>query len=541
MNRTHATPRRLVGTEGFYRIVDPRPRVGLITEVFEGRSPSNTPVAIKLARDVDKAGSVLTTERRVREAVQAREPRAGEWLTSLLDTGEDELGRPFLVHPWYDFNLAEWVEADPDPAQRLAVAELAARAIGYVHRCNLSVVGRLVHRSLKPQTLLVKVDTVERPASVVLSNLGQAGARGAVTALQAPPEDALGYLPPEQLMPIQIAPDATMDMHAIASIVVWILTGRAPQAVLSRGTMLGNAGARAADLLAKPVRLPEEDARLADLLRYPLHDLFRLDLMAPLDRFDEQRVLMAVVPEAAPVDIGRRIGDTAHSQLIPALRHALMPRHQERARDTRRLISALSAVRKLAEMVPVERRPRAERMEYDPLTDPLTDYNPRRSIGSTSPTPAPTPAPMMVERPITALDQDAEDTVIFCPDVDLTDLKRIWDEKRAKRDAAAAAARASRRAGEVRDLTEANETVIVALEAEVRALRAELQERNPAAHKIAPSTKAPTTGNKGSTGFKGWRGNPRRRGESELSSSEMTGTIKVDLATLLKSDRKSVV
>jgi hypothetical protein len=497
VNRTHATPRRLAGGEGFYHIVDPRPRVGAVAEVFEGRSPSGLPVAIKVARDVDRAGPVLSTERRVREAVQAREPRAAEWLSSLLDTGEDELGRPFLVHPWFDFNLVEWMEADPDPGQRLAVAELAARTIGYVHRCNLSVVGRLVHRSLKPATMLVKVDSSERPTQVVLSNLGQAGARGPLTFLSSPPEDMQGFLPPEQMMPIQSTPDATMDMHAVAAIVVWVLTGRAPQSVLSRGTMLGNVGARAADLLARPVRLPEEDARLADLLRYPLHELYRLDLMAPLDRFDEQRILMAVVPEAAPVDIGRRIGDAAHSQLIPALRHALHPRLQERARDTRRLVSALSAVRKLADMVPVNRVPRARRVEPDPYTEPMTDPGRRAPVVPPIATMAPKPS---------ALDQDAEDTVIFCPDVDLSELKRIWDEKRARQQVAAtvAATRPARRPGELRDLTEANETVIVALEAEIRTLRAELKEQRPAPHLITAVAKTPS-GNKGGPAVKAWK------------------------------------
>lgn len=340
----------ITDTEGrSYRIAAEPPRRGGQADVYRATARDGVSVAIKLYRERPELAEL---ERRVLLDAAAGDPRADEWLVTVLGHGRHR-GRPFLVFPWLPDTLQSWT-LHRGLGERLRALELAAAAVVRLHRSASDLTGYRVHRDIKPANLLVAEE--QGRLTVRLADLGVAKQGGVLDATENTGVLTQYYAPPEQMLPLDRPPSESWDVHALAVTVFQTITRRLPTPALQAQSVLNAQGLALLELtrrLDHGTPLSAEQRRRYEALRAePPERLLDLGGAEGGWRPDDQQLLENTVQdEAADVDPARL--QRPLRALVEALAGALDPDPRRRERSARPLLAAL---RELCAVVPAEER-----------------------------------------------------------------------------------------------------------------------------------------------------------------------------------------
>ncbi|MFT4978981.1 MAG: serine/threonine protein kinase [Myxococcota bacterium] len=336
------------GDLGRYIILSDPPRRGGQALVHRAYGPDGALVAIKVARAADE-GPWMRRERDALHHIHHKQPGAAGWLVSLLDAGETDDGRTFLVLPWAERTLRDLVEQDDPPLQtRLALAAQACRALALLHR-SADIGEALVHRDVKPANFLI----VEGDAGpwVVLSDLGGVKAGRVLSAGPNTGLHTAEFAPPEQLLPLELAPDPSMDVHALGVTLYWLLASATPRATFFRAAMLTEDAAHLIQLHSSSRRTPEDESTYAELRGRTLDELFDFESAEALTRTDERLLHRQLTSRLREADIAEpdEIADEMVEALLPTLRRALQPDPRRRLADPGTLFAACRRCTEIAQ------------------------------------------------------------------------------------------------------------------------------------------------------------------------------------------------
>lgn len=329
-------PRMLPGTfateDGrVVRLVDEKTRKGgqavVYRALLDGRA-----VAVKVyPRGVARAG----TERRLLQDIVRDDPAAADWLVTALGAGTVE-ERAFVVLPWMDATLTEWVRGRPLEA-RVAVLIGAAEAVARLHRSRRDLTGYRVHRDIKPDNILVNW---EGRWVVRLTDLGAAKDGDSVAHTMNTGLLTEKFAPPEQALPVDQTPSESWDVHALAVTIFWGLTERIPIPALDAPSLLNADGRQLVTLARRGTHgtmNAEERARYDVLRALRAEDLLDLGL-AEGWRDDDTAHLRRLLDDA---DVAEDVRERLVATLVPALAGALEADTTRRDTDVRRLLAAL--------------------------------------------------------------------------------------------------------------------------------------------------------------------------------------------------------
>jgi serine/threonine protein kinase len=322
---------------GRYRLAG-EPRVGGQARVFPAADEAGRQVAIKLAKDAGENSHRLDRERAELERLKAEHPGASRWVVDILDHGRSPQGEIFLVLPWYEQTLAEWVQGR-GPAERLLAAEKACEAVTRLHRGEQDWREGVVHRDIKPQNFLVSGNGED--LQVLLADFGGAkrSSRGASWSVGTGIH-TVGYAPPDQLLPRKTPPDRSWDIYALAVTVYWCLTGRRPYGTDEAAGLFTRQGRQLlslAEQVSSSTASSPQQQRFQSLSLLPVSELVDVDRIEPLlgeDREDLRAVFGG--PEA--IDWAEDLED--------ALLDALQPDPGRRNPDSRVLQRACARLRR---------------------------------------------------------------------------------------------------------------------------------------------------------------------------------------------------
>lgn len=340
----------IIDAEGrTYRVAAEPPRRGGQADVHRATARDGSSVAIKLYRERPELAEL---ERRMLLDAAAGDPRADEWLVTVLGHGRHR-GRPFLVFPWLPDTLQSWAQHRGLSA-RLRALELASAAVVRLHRSAADLTGYRVHRDIKPANLLIAEE--QGRLTVRLADLGVAKQGGVLDATENTGVLTQYYAPPEQMLPLDRPPSESWDVHALAVTVFQTITRRLPTPALQAQSVLNAQGLALLELtrrLDHGTPLSTEQRRHYETLRAEPPERL-LDLRGAEGGWgpeDQQLLVNTIQEEAANVDparLRRPLG-----ALNEALAHALDPDPRRRERSARPLLAAL---RELCALVPEEQR-----------------------------------------------------------------------------------------------------------------------------------------------------------------------------------------
>ncbi len=340
------------------RLVDEKTRQGgqavVYRALLDGRS-----VAVKVY-----PRGVAGSERRLLEDIVRDDPAAADWLVTALGAGTvDE--RAFVVLPWMDATLAEWVRGRPLEA-RVAVLIGAAEAVARLHRSRRDLTGYRVHRDIKPDNILVNWEGrwVVRLADLGAAKDGDSVAHTMNTGLLTEK-----FAPPEQALPVDQSPSESWDVHALAVTIFWGLTERIPIPALDAPSLL-NADGRQLVLLARRgthgSMNAEERARFDVLRALRPEDLLDLGL-AEGWRDDDSAHLRRLLEDA---DVAEDVREHLVATLVPALAGALEADTTRRDTDVRGLLGALGVWAEALPQATAPASPPSEAPSVDPAPPP---------------------------------------------------------------------------------------------------------------------------------------------------------------------------
>lgn len=331
-------PERVIGARGAYILDAASRREGGQAEVFRAVGPDGRSAAIRMPRQEDTGW--FARECSAIDDLTTRLADAKSWMIAIVDRGVAPDGRPFAVMPWYPMNLTEWFRTGPPLERRLDALGQACRAVARLHQGGAGELDLLVHRDLKPSNLLVRED--EAGLSVVLTDLGAARAGALLATVPNTLIYTRSYAPPEQQLPIQLAPDPTVDVHALGVTVYFGLTGRVPTTVLGREALRTTDAQRLLTLDALgSTRSEAEEAEYRVLAHKPLAALLDLAEARALFPGDEAVLRSKLADQLTgrchdPEGVAARIA----AKMIPALHRALEPDPARRLGDARILQAA---------------------------------------------------------------------------------------------------------------------------------------------------------------------------------------------------------
>ena len=167
------SPPRLpsAGPLGPLDFFDAPPRSGGQAYVYKARlRDSGAHVAVKVAKPEPRAMRGVAQEVEELGKLHRRDARARRWVVPLLWSGRTADDLPFMVLPWADESLHDWVNrVRPGLPERLAVLRQCAAIVVRLHRSgpaptddeldtadlDAGLAQVMVHRDLKPPNFLV--------------------------------------------------------------------------------------------------------------------------------------------------------------------------------------------------------------------------------------------------------------------------------------------------------------------------------------------------------------------------------------------------
>lgn len=305
---------------------------------FEGRR-----LAVKVARRV---GTAIARERDALAKLRDKHADAGEWVVELVDSGQTQDGRDFIVLNWYSCSLEEWLEKPHSFAERLWVLEHCAEVVTRLHRAA-DLREQYLHRDIKPGNFLI--DESESPPRVVLADLGGVKDGRMLATTQFEGLHSPGFAPAEQGLPLAQRPDPSLDVHGLAATIYAGLCGRLPDAKMVP-IRLGSDARRLMflHLTGGAKRDPAEEKEYAILSRHPAEHFLDLDDLKALTEADSARLINHFRDELAAGGSVANAGEIV-GPLLAELRAGLEPDPRLRSRDPRRLYAVMVDVREAVE------------------------------------------------------------------------------------------------------------------------------------------------------------------------------------------------
>jgi sulfatase modifying factor 1 len=337
----------LLGQSGRRYRLEGTPRRGGQSQVYSARGPSGERLAVKLALDAGDHSARLARERDELAHLGSEHPDVAPWLVAILDHGVDASGRVFLVLPWYEQSLAEWLEGK-GLAQRLAGATAACEAVSRLHRSERDWRVGVVHRDIKPHNFLVSGEGEQ--LSVVLADFGGAKRGQLDTSLSIGTGiHTVGFAPPDQLLPRKAPPDVTWDVYALAVTVFWCVTGRRPYGTDMAAGLFTPEGHRLRSLAEQLSRSgrPELQSRFDSLCQRSVAELVDFSRIEPLTQEDREDLRLALSRGLGEPKPGALSEDMARD-LLDSLQDALEPDPARRNPDARTLRSACNRLARQA-------------------------------------------------------------------------------------------------------------------------------------------------------------------------------------------------
>lgn len=180
-------------------------------------------IVVKLLHDFWGGEDWMRRKFRAEAAALARLDHPG--IVGLLDAGETEDGRLFLLMPYHEGRTLR--EALAEPIDTLTAARWireAGDAISHAHE------RRILHRDLKPENIfLVTRDGLESPMLLDFG-IAQFGDVGTASRTTTHLMGSAFYMAPEHLLG---RPEAASDLYSLATVAWETLTGRHPFAATS--------------------------------------------------------------------------------------------------------------------------------------------------------------------------------------------------------------------------------------------------------------------------------------------------------------------
>ncbi len=337
----------VTGQHGRYRLDPSTRRQGGQAEVFRARAPGGE-VAVKLALRGGEGGAWMERERRTLAALG--ETGRG-WVIDLLDYGRTRDDRPFLVLPWVEQNLEQWLSHPRPLAARLLALERAAEAVVRLHRSAADPQETVLHRDIKPSNFLVR----ESPGGlqVLLADLGCAKQSALLSVVSQTGNFTPAFAPPEQGLPLAHSLEPSVDVHALGVTIYWGLTGRLPTAAMARQAYFLPEAYELSGLHQQTLeRSPEEEARYQELRRRPLSDFFDLEDACSLTP-DDRRRLTAALEDALEetAEDPTALAGALSAALSAQLERALQPDPGRRLNMAAHLMAACRNARREVEAV----------------------------------------------------------------------------------------------------------------------------------------------------------------------------------------------
>lgn len=336
---------RFPSYQGRFYTARPRPRRGGQAEVFQAADDAGRLYAVKLALPGEDDGW-LDEERTLVEELLARWPDLADHLVPVVDAGEHE-GRPFLVLPWVEHRLDEWLRGRP-LEDRLRALEGLATSVSRLQFGPEGIRGEVVHRDVKPGNVFVE-EGEGGALRVRLADFGAAGRRHRFAPSFLTGRHTEGFAPLDQVLPRQTDRlDPSWDVYALAATVYLGLVGQPLYGVQQSYGELTVQGRALRQAAADYEQAPSGDTwrRIQDLSGLPLRDLARLDAIRPLR--DEDRAMLRTALCAGLADrvtAPDRLAAWMADELGQELERALAPDPARRSADARGLRDALSRLR----------------------------------------------------------------------------------------------------------------------------------------------------------------------------------------------------
>jgi serine/threonine protein kinase len=317
--------------------------------------------AVKVARD--GAGQSLQREIAVLARLGATHEGLGAALLLPRGHGTQTDGTPFMVLPWFPFDAASWLGAAPRTlADRLALAEGCCRAVAALHWADgardrnmayqfddgRTVVGRVVHRDVKPANFLVR-EGPDGGLDVRLNDFGAVREADANTITFASQVFTLGFAPLEQTLPRRVMPEVSWDVYALGATVFQVLTGSPPlgcigvdDALTDKGRALRSVERK---LAVRPGALSLEQER-SSLEGEAIEALVDFSTLHPFSEEDA-----AELAKAVEAGLAEAVGEPSKTAarlcgpLVRDLQRALAGRPLERMTDARDLLGRVQWLR----------------------------------------------------------------------------------------------------------------------------------------------------------------------------------------------------
>ncbi len=350
--------REVRGESGHVYRLAGEPRHGGQAMVYRAAGPGGALVAVKLGRDSGENSARLAREVAELKKLQADYPEVAPYLTGILDQGRDEHGCVFLVMPWFNRSLSDWLVGRA-LLDRLEAAEKASEAVVRLHRSEVNWRAGVVHRDIKPQNFLVDDGDALR---VLLADFG--GARRSSTDRSRSIGTGLhtfGYAPPEQMLPRRADPDRSWDTYALGVTVYECVVGRRPYGTDAAASLLTARGRKLVSLAEQISRAPTPPEsvarRFGELSGLPVRELVNLTQIQPLEEEDRADLEAALREGMAALGIDAKVlAPELSGYLQRKLADVLAPDPSARNPDARDLRSACRSVRQTIAEAPRTRR-----------------------------------------------------------------------------------------------------------------------------------------------------------------------------------------